>query len=468
MVTSTELQLLGFDNLTGQLVPANHVLIDSLAAGSFGYYGIEFSPWAESAPRTIGNAPPILQSLNLTPNSPTSSDDLQISYQWSDPDGDALALVHVHWHIDGQHVSSYDDLLLIEAGQTTRGQMWHAEIVLEDSDGAVSTDHANPALDHVTSSVTIGNSNPIVQVELNTEGIENYALDPLQVSINSSDIDSDDLEISSIWYRDGFRISALDNQSIAPIDWLGVGQVWTITVFADDGFGGITSISSSPITIGNIAPTAAFLSPDNVMTESETVLDAVSSNDPDGSIVAWFWTIGDTTYSGSTISHIFQQGSTTVNLTVLDEHGGIDSLIVDVEASAGTTISDLIVDRDGSVIEISWAWSGSETQFYVWRSSSPIQDRDDLSSATLISTTNETEFQDPIFLAGTHYYTVTVDVDGVENQLISTENLGSIELTNDDIVIQEVEQSSLASILIITWIIISLLVSVGIGIRRRF
>ena len=430
--------------------------------------GIEFSPWAESAPRTIGNAPPILQSLNLTPNSPTSSDDLQISYQWSDPDGDALALVHVHWHIDGQHVSSYDDLLLIEAGQTTRGQMWHAEIVLEDSDGAVSTDHANPALDHVTSSVTIGNSNPIVQVELNTEGIENYALDPLQVSINSSDIDSDDLEISSIWYRDGFRISALDNQSIAPIDWLGVGQVWTITVFADDGFGGITSISSSPITIENIAPTAAFLSPDNVMTESETVLDAVSSNDPDGSIVAWFWTIGDTTYSGSTISHIFQQGSTTVNLTVLDEHGGIDSLIVDVEASAGTTISDLIVDRDGSVIEISWAWSGSETQFYVWRSSSPIQDRDDLSSATLISTTNETEFQDPIFLAGTHYYTVTVDVDGVENQLISTENLGSIELTNDDIVIQEVEQSSLASILIITWIIISLLVSVGIGIRRRF
>jgi len=430
--------------------------------------GIDFSPWAESAPRTIGNAPPVLESLNLTPISPSSSEDIQISYDWSDPDGDALALVHVHWHVDGQHVSSYDDILLIEAGQTTRGQIWHAEIVLEDSDGAVSTDHANPAANHVTSSVTIENSNPIVQVELNSEGIENYALDPLQASINSSDVDSDDLEISSIWYRDGFRISALDNQSIVPIDWLGVGQVWTITVSADDGFGGITSISSYSITIGNIAPTAAFLSPDTVMTDSQTVLDAVSSNDPDGSIVAWFWTIGDTTYSGSTVSHVFQPGSTTVNLTVLDEYGGIDSLIVDVEASAGTTISDLIVQREGSVIEISWSWSGSETQFYVWRSSSPLQNRGDLSSATLISTTNETQFEDPIFLAGNHYYTVTVDVDGVENQLISTENLGSIELTNEEIVIQEVEQSALASILIFTWIIISLLVSVGIGIRRRF
>ena len=430
--------------------------------------GIEFSPWAESAPRIIGNAPPVLKSLNLTPVQPTSSDDLLIGYEWTDPDGDALALVHVHWHIDGQHVSSYDDLVLIEAGQITRGQVWHAEIVLEDVDGAMSTDHENPSLDHITTSVTIGNSNPLIEVDFHGDGEENYALNPLQVSINSSDIDSDVLEISSIWYRDGFRVGALDNQSIVPIEWLGVGQVWSVSVSADDGNSGLTSVSSSSITIGNLAPTAAFVIPDSVMTDSLTVLDATSSIDSDGSIVAWFWTIGEQSYTGETIAHVFQSGNSEVNLTVLDEYGGIDSLVVNVNANPGPIIGDLFIVRNQSFIDISWSWSGEETEFYVWRSSTPLLDREDLSSASLISTTNNTEFQDPIFLAGTHYYTVTVDVDGVENQLISTENLGSIELTTEDIVIEEVEESSVASILIISWIIISLLVSVGIGFRRRF
>ena len=34
--------------------------------------GIEFSPWTDSAPRTISNAPPVLESLNLTPENPSS------------------------------------------------------------------------------------------------------------------------------------------------------------------------------------------------------------------------------------------------------------------------------------------------------------------------------------------------------------------------------------------------------------
>ena len=86
----------------------------------------------------------------------------------------------------------------------------------------------------------------------------------------------------------------------------------------------------------------------------------------------------------------------------------------------------------------------------------------------MIATTNKTELQDPIFLAGTYFYTVTVDVGGVENQLVSNENLGSIELTIDDIVTPEIEESTVASTLIFAWIILSVLISFGIGIRRRF
>ena len=249
---------------------------------------------------------------------------------------------------------------------------------------------------------------------------------------------------------------------------MGVGQIWTVSVTADDGFGGTTTESSSQITIENLAPTADFIIPELIMIESDTVLDAQSSSDLDGSIVAWFWTIGESTYTGPVISHEFDVGTTAVNLTVLDEHGGIDFLEISLEAIQGSTISDLTISKEGSFIDISWNWTGSETQFYVWRSSSSLEDRSDLSSASLITTTNETDFQDPIFLAGTHFYIITVDIEGVENQFISNENLGSIELTNEDIVIPEVEESTIGSALIFTWIIISILISFGIGIRRRF
>ena len=430
--------------------------------------GIEFSPWTESAPRTINNAPPVLESLNLTPENPSSSDDLEIEYQWSDPDGDALSLVHVHWHVNGIHNSNYDDLMIIESGQLIRGQLWHAEIILEDVDGGESTNHENPESNHITESVTIENSKPSIQIEFIDIQSGIYVTEPLEIDVSASDQDSDIPELTSIWYRDGFRISSLDNQSLVPVDWLGVGQTWTVSVTADDGFGGITTKSSSQITIENLAPSADFIIPVSVMIESDTVLDAQTSSDVDGSIVAWFWKIGESTYSGPVVSHEFGLGTTDVNLTVLDEHGGTDFLEISLEAVQGSTISDLTVTKEESFIDISWNWAGPETQFYVWRSSSSFEDRSDLDSANLIATTSKTELQDPIFLAGTYFYTVTVDVGAVENQLVSNENSGSIELTIDDIVTPEIEESTVASTLIFAWIILSVLISFGIGIRRRF
>ena len=430
--------------------------------------GIEFSPWTESAPRTINNAPPVLESLNLTPENPSSSDDLGIEYQWSDPDGDALSLVHVHWHINGVHNPNYDDLMIIESGQLIRGQVWHAEIILQDIDGGESTNHENPESNHITESATIGNSKPSIQIEFIELQSGIYVTEPLEIDVSVYDQDSDIPELTSIWYRDGFRISSLDNQSLVPTDWLGVGQTWSVSVTADDGFGGITTEPSSQITIENLAPSADFVIPELVMIESDTVLDAQASSDVDGSIVAWFWTIGESTYSGPVVSHEFDLGTTEVNLTVLDEHGGIDYLEINLEAVQGSTISDFTVTKEESFIDLSWNWAGPETQFYVWRSSSSFEDRSDLDSANLIATTNKTELQDPIFLAGTYFYTVTVDVGEVENQLLSNENLGSIELTIDDIVTPEIEESTVASILIFAWIILSILISFGIGIRRRF
>lgn len=62
--------------------------------------------------------------------------------------------------------------------------------------------------------------------------------------------------------------------------------------------------------------------------------DGTSSRDPDGTVVTWHWTFGDTTSaSGSTVSHTFTQpGDYVVTLSVTDD-----------EAEAGTTIETVIV-----------------------------------------------------------------------------------------------------------------------------
>ena len=73
-----------------------------------------------------------------------------------------------------------------------------------------------------------------------------------------------------------------------------------------------------------------------------------------------------------------------------------------------------------------------------------------------------------IVIPGPGARTVNIDADTTVAQLISNENLGSIELTNEDIVISEIEESTIGSVLIFTWIILSILISFGIGIRRRF
>ena len=60
---------------------------------------------------------------------------------------------------------------------------------MEDIDGGESTDHENPESNHITRSVTIENSNPIVQIEF--IDIQNgiYVLEPLEIDVTSSDQD---------------------------------------------------------------------------------------------------------------------------------------------------------------------------------------------------------------------------------------------------------------------------------------
>ena len=84
---------------------------------------------------------------------------------------------------------------------------------------------------------------------------------------------------------------------------------------------------------GNSPPTAAFSHSTSLL---QADLDASASSDADGSIVSWDWNFGDgNSASGEVLSHTYASAGTyTVQLTVSDDQGAMDS------ATAAVTVSD--------------------------------------------------------------------------------------------------------------------------------
>ncbi len=422
--------------------------------------GIDMSPWTASSPRNIMNSPPELLNFSLGPEDATTISQLEVEYTWLDPDEDPLSIVHVHWFLDGERIIDHEDLPTIASAHTLRGQNWQAEIVLEDSDGATSTNHANPAPNHRSNILTIGNSLPSIDAKiLSSANDEPDALHPLEIDLEIGDSDGDLVTTSIAWFRDGFRVSPLDNVTIVPTEWLSVGQSWFAIVSANDGQGSEVEVVVPELLIGNLLPTAFFSGDENALVDSVTLLDASDSVDSDGSIIAWFWVIGEDTYMGAKLNYVFDAEPTLVNLTVLDSDGGSNSIERVVQATPGATVSNFSVTKGEDSVQLDWTWSGESTNFHVWRSSEMIQDRQDFTSAILIVTTNETTYLDPFQLAGDYYYMVTVDIAGVENQRIVSSNSDSIQLTTQDVILNQDETSNLASAFVVSWIIISLLIT---------
>ena len=126
--------------------------------------------------------------------------------------------------------------------------------------------------------------------------------------------------------RDAMNQSALDLGDAGRDNAYGYGLVqahdaWNL--FGGNGTGNVPPIASFTANCANL--TCSF--------------DAGASNDPDGSIVSYYWDFGDgASSSGLYPSHVFAAGSFSVTLTVTDDSGATGSLTQAV--SAGTSTSD--------------------------------------------------------------------------------------------------------------------------------
>lgn len=372
--------------------------------------GIDWSSPFTSQSVTIANTAPIVSDVRLSPEIATSSEELQVLSNYSDLDGDSESSPTIRWYRNGQLQTSHTNALTIPASATQRGDEWSVRYTPNDGTAFGIETHS--------SGLTIDNSLAMVTSISLTEN--STALLPLELNIETSDADDDEVAMNIQWMRDGFHVGALDNATTATTEWLAVGQSWTVSVVLNDGFGISPMITSQATVIPNLMPIAEFTVGDTVLIEAITQLDGSLSTDSDGEIVAWFWNVGSTPYVGEKVSVILTDPSTIVNLTVIDSNGGSSSQDRIITASWGPVASNLAASVSGGAVNLNWNWEGDATTFTVWRTHEPIVHSSGLLEIQSVGQTNSTTWSEPLHLAGNYHYTVTADVGDVHNPRISS------------------------------------------------
>ncbi len=127
----------------------------------------------------------------------------------------------------------------------------------------------------------------------------------------------------------------------------GVGKGTADTGYTDYGSLGEYQLDGTIQPAGNLPPTAvASATPASGEAPLSVSLSAAGSSDPDGSIVAYVWDLGDGSapVSGASVTHTFSVGSHTATLTVTDDQGLQGSDTVSITATGPVVTPVLHVD----------------------------------------------------------------------------------------------------------------------------
>lgn len=270
---------------------------------------------------TIGNSPPVVSQVQITPESPVTTTAVQVVAEGSDPDGDSLTFRYT-WSVDGSVLSGQTGSTL---GPThfSRDEVVQVGVIADDGELQSSPVYATLAIRNTAPTVRSVDLGPAISRAGTTMTCTPGGL---------ADIDGD--AVSPIYdWRVNSTYLGLDAPTFGP-GRVRRGDQVTCQVTPTDGTSRGEPRESRTITILNTVPTVpeVILSPEDPTDNNDLLCDVVApSTDADGDGVEYGfrWFRNGIEYTGATSTTHFA-GDTVLS----------DSLLVDDEWACEARASD--------------------------------------------------------------------------------------------------------------------------------
>jgi len=187
------------------------------------------------------NAPPEIESAEITPNPAGSADALTLEVHARDPEQDRLRTT-IEWYRNGELVADQHESV-VDGGTFARGDRVYAIVYVADASHEVSRQ---------TQVLTIGNSPPHVH-GVSLTPAKATAADFIEAQPNVQDSDGDPFEVTYRWRRNGEIIPAATASRLPP-GTVHRGDKVYVEASASDGTDASPWVASPVIEIGNAPP----------------------------------------------------------------------------------------------------------------------------------------------------------------------------------------------------------------------
>ncbi|RYX82168.1 DUF11 domain-containing protein [bacterium] len=314
----------------------------------------------ESPQVTIVNSAPVINSVTIANSAPKTNDTLSVIIDATDADGDSFlskkGYDYYKAHSDLKAIipgENGETLDLSKAGNGDKDDK--ISVVVTLTDGTDSTSSESPQVTIINSvpvidSVTITPTTPL------TDSV-------LKANVAATDADDDTLTYGYEWRKNGELMAADYNyKETLDLSKPGVGDngdTFTVTVTATDSSKGISaSVTSAPVTVGNIAPVVESVAPqgaiDKVGDKRTFTVTVSDGNGPTDIKEMWLLINTRLTWSeGATLIYVPSASSPTDGLLYLRQGDSfLPPITIGTGATAGATLDNGAIRVLGSDVNV--------------------------------------------------------------------------------------------------------------------
>ena len=213
------------------------------------------------------NSPPVILSVNISPEAPRKNSELSVFIRSQDPNGDSITY-HYQWMKNEDEMTG-EGKSALKGGNLRKGDLIRVRVI--PSDGK---DNGKPFL---SDPVKILNSAPVVQ-EVLIEPKAAYVTDRLKANVKCSDIDGDSINYAYKWETKAGVLNE-ERGEILERGRFKKGDSIVVTVTPNDVESAGMSKKSEPVTIANSPPIITSSPPNK--TDGNIFSYQVTANDPD-------------------------------------------------------------------------------------------------------------------------------------------------------------------------------------------